>query len=57
MDSTCAAEYMAASEASQELVWLCTLLRELNFEQLHATPLLCDNSATMLLCGDQAFHN
>ena len=53
----CAAEYMAASEASWELVWLHTLLRELNFEQSHATPLLCNNSAAMLLCGDQAFHN
>ena len=56
-DSTCAAEYMAASEASRELVWLRTLLRELNFKQSHATPLLCDNSAAVLLCGDQAFHN
>ena len=56
-DSTCAAEYMAASEAGRELVWLRTLLRELNFEQSHATPLLCDNSAAVLLCGDQAFHN
>ena len=39
------------------MVWLRTLLRELNFKQSHATPLLCDNSAAVLLCGDQAFHN
>ena len=56
-DSTCAAEYMAASEAGRELVWMRTLLRELGFEPPHATPLLCDNSAAVLLCGDQAFHN
>lgn len=56
-DLTCAAEYMAASEAGRELVWLRTLLRELGFEPSHATPLLCDNSAAVLLCGDQAFHN
>ena len=56
-DSTCAAEYMAASEAGRELVWMRTLLRELGFEFPHTTPLLCDNSAAVLLCGDQAFHN
>ena len=56
-DSTCAAEYMAASEAGRELVWMRTLLRELGFGPTHATPLLCDNSAAVLLCGDQAFHN
>ena len=48
---------MAASEAGRELVWMRTLLRELGFEPPHATPLLCDNSAAVLLCGDQAFHN
>ena len=53
-DSTCAAEYMAAG---RELVCLRTLLRELGFGSPHATPLLCDNSAAVLLCGDQAFHN
>ena len=56
-DSTCAAEYMAASEAGRELVWMRTLLRELGFGPTHATPLLCDNLAAVLLCGDQAFHN
>ena len=48
---------MAASEAGQELVWICTLLRELGFGLSHATPLLCNNTAAVLLCGDQAFHN
>jgi hypothetical protein len=56
-DSTCAAEYMAASEAGRELVWLRTLLCEIGFGLTSATPLLCDNSAAVLLCGDQAFHN
>ena len=40
-----------------ELVWMRTLLRELGFRSSLATPLLCDNSAAVLLCGDQAFHN
>jgi hypothetical protein len=56
-DSTCAAEYMAASEAGRELVWLRTLLHELGFGSSLPTPLLCDNSAAVVLCGDQAFHN
>lgn len=56
-DSTCAAEYMAASEARRELVWLRTLLRGLGLGSPLATPLLCDNSAAVVLCGDQAFHN
>jgi hypothetical protein len=56
-DSTCAAEYMAASDAGQELMWMRTLLRELRFGSAKATPLLCDNTAAVLLCGDQAFHN
>ena len=56
-DSNCAAEYMAASEAGHELVWLRMLLCELGFNLTSPTPLLCDNSAAVLLCGDQAFHN
>ena len=56
-NSTCAAEYMAASEAGHELVWIHTLLQKLSFEQTHATPLLCNNSAAVLLCANQAFHN
>jgi hypothetical protein len=56
-DSTCTAEYMAASKAGRELVWLRTLLWELGFGPTDATQLLCNNSAAVLLCGDQAFHN
>jgi hypothetical protein len=48
---------MAASEAGRELVWMQTLLRELGFDLHCATPLLCNNSAAVLLCGDQVFHN
>ena len=48
-DSTCATEYMAVSKARQELVWLQTLLGELGFRPSSPTPLLCDNSAAVLL--------
>jgi hypothetical protein len=43
--------------SGRELVWLRTLLQELSFGPTDATQLLCDNSAAVLLCGDQAFHN
>ena len=56
-NSTCAAEYMAVSEAGRELVWLRTLLWELGYEPTKATPLLCNNSAAILLSADQSFHN
>ena len=48
---------MDDSEAGQELVWLWTLLCELGFGLNLTTPFLCDNSAAVLLCGNQAFHN
>ena len=54
--TTCAAEYMAISEAEWELVWLWTLLQELGYTPSHPTPPLCDNSAAVLLSADQAFH-
>jgi hypothetical protein len=54
--STCEAEYVAASEAASELKWLRTLLSELEFPQLSATPLLCDNNGSIVLTEDSSFH-
>ncbi len=56
-DSTCAAEYVAVSEAGKELIWLRTLLTELGYKPEEASKLLCDNSAAVLLSADQAFHD
>ena len=56
-DSTCAAKYMTALEAGRELIWLRTVLQELGYTPTKATPLLCDNSAAVLLCAHQSFHN
>jgi len=56
-DSTCAAEYIAASEAGRELIWLRGLMSGLGYQPDRATPLLCDNTAATLLCADQAFHS
>jgi hypothetical protein len=54
--STCEAEYVAASEAAKELVWLRTLLDELEFTQPSATPLLCDNMGGIILSEDASYH-
>jgi hypothetical protein len=54
--STCEAEYVAASEAASELTWLRSLLFELDFPQLSATPLLCDNNGSIILTEDSSFH-
>lgn len=55
--STCEAEYVAASEASQELVWLCKLLAGLNLRQLTASSLLCDNNGVIMLSSNPTFHS
>jgi hypothetical protein len=54
--SNCEAEYVAASEAASELTWLHSLLGELEFTQLSATPLLCDNNGSIVLTEDSSFH-
>ena len=54
--STCEAEYVATSEASQELIWLCHLLVGLDLCQPTASPLLCDNNGTITLSSNPASH-
>lgn len=56
-DSTCTAKYIVASEAGRKLVWLHELLTSLGFPSPHATPLLCDNTAAVLLCENQVYHS
>ncbi len=56
-DSTCVAEYIAVSKAGKELIWLQALLTELGYRPEGLSKLLCDNSAAVLLCADQAFHD
>ena len=53
---TCKAEYVTASEASQELVWLHHLLAGLDLHQLTFLPLLCNNNSAITLSSDPAFH-
>ena len=55
--STCEAEYVAACEAFQELVWLHQLLTGLHHRQATASPLMCDNNGAIILSSDPAFHS
>jgi hypothetical protein len=67
--SSTEAEYIAASEASREALWLRSLLHELNLTpssptSVHsggsfdegATPIFCNNTGAITLAFDQAFH-
>lgn len=56
-NSTAEAEYYAAGHASREITWLRSLLKEIGFEQLAPTPLLCDNKSMMLMVQNPVFHD
>lgn len=47
--SSTEAEYRAAYEGAQEVVWLRRLLTDLGFTQSTSTDLLCDNQSSMAL--------
>lgn len=54
--STTEAEYVAASFAAQELIWLRRLLQELGFEQRMATILFEDNMGAIEVSRNPRFH-
>lgn len=54
--STTEAEYMAASEASSELVWLKRLLNELLSNQCNKPALYIDNESAKKLVKNPVFH-
>ena len=56
-DSSTHAEYIAAAEASKELVWLRRLLTELKEEVPGPTPLHIDNRAADLLTQNPMNHS
>ena len=57
VDSSTHAEYIAAAEASKELVWLRRLLMELKEEVVGPTPLYIDNHAADLLARNPINHS
>ena len=55
--SSTEAEYMAASFALQEALWLRSLLRDMNFKQEQPTVIHEDNQAAIALCSNPKFHS
>lgn len=56
--STCEAEYMALSAATQEVLWLRELNAELNpgFKSNEATTIFCDNRSAVHLATTSSYH-
>ena len=55
--STAEAEYIAASNASREAVWLRKLISGLFSEKLETTIILCDNQSYIKLTENLVFPN
>ena len=55
--STVEAEYIAASMASCEVVWLRKLFNELFGFTLDTTVILCDNQSGIFLSENPVFHD
>lgn len=55
--SSSEAEYMAASLASCEAIWLCKLLYGLLDQELRLTVVHCDNQSCMKLMENPMFHD
>ena len=56
--STCEAEYMAASEAAQEAIWVKEFIIDLGFIPNASGPmtLFCDNTGAIALAKEPRFH-
>eukprot|EP00253_Pinus_taeda_P029928 PITA_29928 len=54
--STAEAEYVAATAAACQAVWMRRMLRSLGQEQSKATVIICDNSSAIALSKNSVFH-
>ena len=54
--STTEAEYVAATHAAKEALWLRTFLKELFGTTMEPTPLYCDNQSAIALAKDHQYH-
>eukprot|EP00253_Pinus_taeda_P022881 PITA_22881 len=56
-DSTTEEEYVAAAEATKEIVWLRKILEDLQVKQVQSTPLMIDNTSEIKLAKNPKFHD
>jgi hypothetical protein len=56
-NSTTKPEYVAATKATKENVWLGKILEYLQEKQVNYTPLLVDNTSTIKLTKNPTFHD
>lgn len=54
--SSAEAEYIAATTATCQAIWMRRILKDLGHEQQEATKLLCDNSSAIALSKNAVFH-
>ena len=53
--STIEEEYIGASKASQESLWIIRLLQEAHHQQDHPTTIFCDNQSTIKLAKNPIY--
>ena len=56
-DSTIEAEYVAALQATKEIIWLHKILEYLHKKQMTSTPLFVDNTSVIQLAENPKFHD
>ena len=56
-DSTTAAEYIAAADASKQTVWVRRWYTDMGHPQMHPTPLFEDNESCMKLVKNYCVHD
>ena len=54
--SSAEAEYVAATAAACQTVWMKRTLSELQYEQNEPTSIFCDNNSTIAQSRNHAFH-
>ncbi|XP_070677868.1 secreted RxLR effector protein 161-like [Malus domestica] len=53
---TAETEYISASEATTQAIWLRFILKDFGELQIEATPLLCDNTSAIAMTKNLVFH-
>eukprot|EP00253_Pinus_taeda_P011730 PITA_11730 len=56
-DSATELEYVAAAEATKEIVWLRKILEDLQVKQVQSIPLMIDNTSAINLAKNPKFHD